>query len=52
MHSSDEIYQVLRNQAMLKSGNLWNDMNDKERNTAMLKVAIVLITTLTQESEK
>lgn len=43
MKNQDKIYKTLENKAKTICGNLWNVMSDKERNTAMLKVAITLL---------
>lgn len=40
---SDDIYKIIEHQARLKCGYLWLDMNHKEQNTAMLKMAITML---------
>jgi hypothetical protein len=40
---SDEIYLIVEHKTKLKCGKVWNDMNYKERNTAMLKMAIIML---------
>ena len=40
---SDEIYKIIEHQTQLKCGKLWLDMSSMERNTAMLKMAIVML---------
>lgn len=46
---NDKIYKTIEHQAKLKCGRLWLSMNDKERNSAMLKSAITIIKQLSEE---